>query len=587
MTAFLMKGGNIEDLLLQWRRQYGPYFEFQVPLTPPVLIVADPEAIKEVFELRQYHKSPRYGDLLPLLGSQSMIITEGEVWRKQRDTFNPGFSSTFLQAALPGFVSCTAHMVQALERAAEEQKVVLMHELAILTTTEVICKVGFGEDLNLFERGISDPLWSSFRALGEHVAWFMDNIPFNWMKFLPWNRSKVARLQQQLEGHLLVILKKRLAQMGIPESSLERGPGSVGAARSSASCPVVYSAVHGAASGANGHNSSSSSTTTTGTASFSAGSRSSALTAAASSSNNTADEAARCPFHSSPAAHSSSSSSGAGGAPGIDNGGDNGGGGEGGAPSGGELDAAMREAKDILSLALTLSGSEGRLDREMLLSQMKTFFAAGHDTTASLVAWAVYCLCRNPEAERKLREEVDAVMKGAEAPTYQQLTEMKYMTMVLKETLRYRPPVGLLARWGPPGSSLASYDIGEKVLVVSPYIQHMDQDVWGPDAATWDPERWREDDGVAQNVGPYSFMPFSRGPRDCIGARFALLEAKTILAMLYSSFEFEYAGSGPESVMMSITAHPKYGVPVRVRRKGGVQRVEERVGESVRARSAV
>lgn len=105
------------------------------------------------------------------------------------------------------------------------------------------------------------------------------------------------------------------------------------------------------------------------------------------------------------------------------------------------------------------------------------------------------------------------------------------------------------------------------MLLVSPYIQHMDKEVWGPDADEFRPERWLDADGAAQHVSQYSYLPFSRGPRDCIGARFALLEAKTILSMIYRQFEFSYAGEKPEEVLMSVTAHPKYGVPVRVRRR--------------------
>lgn len=130
-----------------------------------------------------------------------------------------------------------------------------------------------------------------------------------------------------------------------------------------------------------------------------------------------------------------------------------------------------------------------------------------------------------------------------------------------------RPPVGILARFAPKGATLAGYNVSEKVLLVSPYIQHMDPDVWGPDADQFNPERWLDPNGRAQNVSQYSYMPFSRGPRDCIGSRFALLEAKTIMAMIYRHFEFEYAGEKPEEVLMSVTAHPKYGVPLRVRRR--------------------
>lgn len=153
--------------------------------------------------------------------------------------------------------------------------------------------------------------------------------------------------------------------------------------------------------------------------------------------------------------------------------------------------------------------------------------------------------------------------------------------LVVQESLRIRPPVGLLARWGPEGTSLAGYDTSNKVLLVSPFVQHMDPDVWGPDAAVFRPERWMEEDGLAQHVHPYSYMPFSRGPRDCIGSRFALLEAKTILAMVLREFQFEYAGEKPEEVMMSVTAHPKFGVPLRVKRRRGVVSSDKAVAGAV------
>jgi cytochrome P450 len=126
--------------------------------------------------------------------------------------------------------------------------------------------------------------------------------------------------------------------------------------------------------------------------------------------------------------------------------------------------------------------------------------------------------------------------------------------------------VGVLARWAPEGTSLGGYDTSNHVVLVSPYILHVDPAVWGPDAAEWKPERWEDEQGVAANVPAYSYMPFSRGPRDCIGSRFALLEAKTIMSMLYAQFDVEYVGQG-EKVMMSVTAHPKFGVPVQVTRR--------------------
>jgi cytochrome P450 len=71
-----------------------------------------------------------------------MVVTEGSVWKAQREAFNPGFSSSFLKSALPSFVGCTQHLMEELGRAADAKETVLMHELAIMTTVEVICKVG-------------------------------------------------------------------------------------------------------------------------------------------------------------------------------------------------------------------------------------------------------------------------------------------------------------------------------------------------------------------------------------------------------------------------------------------------------------
>lgn len=85
--------------------------------------------------------SPAAADLLPLLGPQSLVLTAGEPWRRQREAFNPGFSAAFLRAALPGFLECSARLAACLETAAEEVEVVRMHDLAVQTTLEVICQV--------------------------------------------------------------------------------------------------------------------------------------------------------------------------------------------------------------------------------------------------------------------------------------------------------------------------------------------------------------------------------------------------------------------------------------------------------------
>jgi hypothetical protein len=115
-----------------------------------------------------------------------------------------------------------------------------------------------------------------------------------------------------------------------------------------------------------------------------------------------------------------------------------------GSPGSSEIDTILASSTDILSLAVRLSqqqdtlrtssnsSSTSGLDLEMLLSQMKTFFAAGHDTTASLIGWTLWFMSQHPEIEQKLLDEVMTVMGAASSPTYEQLAEMRYLNAVLK-----------------------------------------------------------------------------------------------------------------------------------------------------------
>lgn len=288
---------------------------------------------------------------------------------------------------------------------------------------------------------------------------------------------------------------------------------------------------------------------------------------------------------------------------------------------------------------------------------MATLYGAGHDTTAGSISWAIYFLSRDDKRRARLVAELDAVFaerrrrKGPregesgkedededdgdgdgdaiELPTWEELSSLPYLTAVFKETLRFRPAVGIIARACPvpapqagaesddaaalaPRSSddpargaVRGVDMRGKIAVVSPYVLHRLERYWGKDAGEWVPERWLDNEGepVAEGAAPkparalsvpvYAYLPFSRGERDCIGSRFATIEAKLILAALFRRFDFEWAGSAQgERVRMALTAHPAERVPMRVtrRRRGkqagaGAQRVaaaQEVVGVAAR-----
>ncbi|GAX76417.1 hypothetical protein CEUSTIGMA_g3862.t1 [Chlamydomonas eustigma] len=216
----------------------------------------------------------------------------------------------------------------------------------------------------------------------------------------------------------------------------------------------------------------------------------------------------------------------------------------------------------ILSLALKTAKEKGvQMDLDTVLAQVKSFLFAGHDTTASTVAWAVYELSCNKVIEDKMVEEIRQVCGGA-VPTADDLSKLTYVGCVVKETLRMWPPAGT-TRIAPKGSTLKGYDIGGHPLYIPHYCLHRDPQLWGEDADIFRPERWLDEIKIGQ-VDAYAYQPFSKGPRDCIGQTFAVLEAKTLLAMMYSKFSFQYAGSVPERQTFQITSHPLNGAPMRV-----------------------
>ena len=103
---------------------------------------------------------------------------------------------------------------------------------------------------------------------------------------------------------------------------------------------------------------------------------------------------------------------------------------------------------------------------------------------------------------------------GGTSLSWEQLQGCEFLGAVLRETLRVRPPVSLMARIAPPGASLGGYDVGGKVVLASPYVLHRHRS-WGADPDAWRPERWLEPGGAAEVAAadPWRYMPFSRGPR--------------------------------------------------------------------------
>lgn len=163
----------------------------------------------------------------------------------------------------------------------------------------------------------------------------------------------------------------------------------------------------------------------------------------------------------------------------------------------------------------------------LLTAQAFTFFAAGFETSATSMTWTLYELAQNHEIQDKLHEEIKAYYeKYGDTFTVETLTEMKYLDKVFKETLRKYPPGAILQRRTTKEYTFDTlkFSLPKMVHIWIPVIAlHRDPEIY-PDPEKFDPERFSEEQVAARN--PMHYLPFGDGPRNCIGSRFAVLQAK-------------------------------------------------------------
>ncbi|KAH8723006.1 cytochrome P450 [Phaeosphaeriaceae sp. PMI808] len=225
------------------------------------------------------------------------------------------------------------------------------------------------------------------------------------------------------------------------------------------------------------------------------------------------------------------------------------------------------EAKglDILSVAM----ESGGFTDEDLVNQLMTFLAAGHETTASAMSWAVYLLCKHPETQTRLREELRSQLDLNGQISSTEIDRLPYLNAVLNEVLRVFPPVPLTLRETALDTTIQGHFIPAKTTVVlCPWAVNTSTHMWGPDAREFNPDRWlgvgRANTGGAESN--YAVTTFLHGPRSCIGKDFAKAEFACLIAALVGRFEMEFENGDWElKIQGGITAKPKGGLRVRLR----------------------
>jgi cytochrome P450 len=224
----------------------------------------------------------------------------------------------------------------------------------------------------------------------------------------------------------------------------------------------------------------------------------------------------------------------------------------------GEIEAGTAPddlATEIMTTADPQTGV--RFDTHEMVDQVAIFFLAGHETSASALAWALYLLALYPEWQDRLAQEAEAVF-GNRAPEFSDMARLRVARDVFRETLRLYPPVPMMVRESTCPERFRNRDVkpGAQV-VISPWHLHRHERLWD-DPDGFDPARYGTENG--KTCLRTAYIPFSAGQRVCTGAGFAMIEGPLLLAMLVRAYRFDAVPDRPAMPVAHLTVRGRDGI---------------------------
>ncbi|MGE3959321.1 MAG: cytochrome P450 [Vicinamibacterales bacterium] len=222
---------------------------------------------------------------------------------------------------------------------------------------------------------------------------------------------------------------------------------------------------------------------------------------------------------------------------------------------------------DLLSMLLLAQdeeqGGRGMTDAQVRDEAM-TIFLAGHETTANALAWTWYLLSENPEAERRLHDEVDRVL-GGRLPTMADIPQLKCVEQVITESMRLYPPAWLIGR-----RAIGEYRVGgftlppRTIVLVSPYVMHRDPR-WFAEPERFMPGRWTPE--FKAQLPQFAYFPFGGGARRCIGESFAWMELVLVAATIAQRWRLRLVPGHPVVPQPVVTLRMKHGLRMTAARR--------------------
>jgi cytochrome P450 len=220
--------------------------------------------------------------------------------------------------------------------------------------------------------------------------------------------------------------------------------------------------------------------------------------------------------------------------------------------------ASGEDSGDVISMLLQAQDEDGSaMPDQQVRDETLTLLAAGHATTANTLSWAFYLLSNHPEQRGKLLDELHCVL-GGRPPTVDDLANLPYLDMVVKETMRLYPPAWVQPRYTVDDFEYGGYRLKKgTVIFLSQWVTHRLPDLW-PEPDAFQPERFDPETG--QKVPAQAYFPFGAGSRICIGMPFANLEARILLATILQRYVPRMKPGFPVVPQPVVTLFPKFGL---------------------------
>lgn len=219
----------------------------------------------------------------------------------------------------------------------------------------------------------------------------------------------------------------------------------------------------------------------------------------------------------------------------------------------------------MLAQFLKLNQRDNTITRKGIRNEVIVLFMAGHETTANTLAWTWYLLSQAPDVEEKMRVELEEVCQGG-VPTYEHYSRLTYLRAVLDEAMRLYPPVPVLSRQASTEDRIRGRKIPKGAIVMAvPWLLHRHERLWEQPNA-FIPERFLEG-GSAFKQDKYAYIPFSIGPRVCLGKYFGQVELVLTMATLAQKFGLSLPLGAAVKHDCRLTLRPKDNLPMQLYRR--------------------